>query len=182
MKTKTTVRLLMLGMGAAFVSQAAWAQTDSAQKGLPALIQVAAGNTLVLEAKAEGTIAYECRKEQVPLTAYKWVVDGPDAILKDKNGKEIGKYEGPPARWSHEDGSFVTGSQVAVSPNGSKNIPYQLVKADVSGGLGKLTALSYVQRVNTQGGVAPSKKCSADNEGDQVNVDYKADYRFWKAN
>jgi len=44
-----------------------------------------------------------------------------------------------------------------VSPNGSKNIPLQLVKADVAGGQGALTAVSYVQRVNTQGGVAPSK-------------------------
>lgn len=182
MTYKIASRSIAITLCALATQHVAFAQTDPAQKGLPALIQVAAGNTLVLEAKAEGTIAYECRKEQAPLTAYKWVVDGPDAILKDKNGKEIGKYEGPPARWSLDDGSFVTGSQVAVSPNGSKNIPYQLVKADVSGGLGKLTALSYVQRVNTLGGVAPSKKCSADNERDKVEVGYQAEYRFWKAN
>lgn len=160
----------------------AQAQTDADQKGLPALIQVAAGNTLVLEARAEGKITYECSKEKDPLTSYKWVMAGPKAVLKNSEGKEIGDYSGPPARWASKDGSFVTGSQVAVSRNGEKNIPYQLVKADVSGGLGIMTTVSYVQRVNTQGGVAPSKKCTADNAGDKVDVDYKADYKFWKAN
>jgi hypothetical protein len=56
------------------------------------------------------------------------------------------------------------------------------VKADVAGGQGALTAVSYVQRVNTQGGIAPAKKCSADNDGEKAEVSYKAEYRFWKAN
>lgn len=160
----------------------AQAQTDADQKGLPSLIQVAAGNALVLEASAEGKITYECSKEKDPLTTYKWVMVGPNAVLKNSEGQEIGDYSGPPARWASKDGSFVTGSQVAVSRNGEKNIPYQLVKADVSGGFGVMTAVSYVQRVNTQGGVAPARKCTADNAGDKVDVDYTADYRFWKTN
>ena len=174
--------LLMFGLAALGAHPAVFAQTDSAQKGLPALIQVATANSLVLETKASGTIEYQCSKEKDPLTTYKWTMVGPKAELTSKSGDKIGDYSGPPARWTHKDGSFVTGSQVAVSPNGSKNIPLQLVKADVSGGLGALTAISYVQRVNTQGGVAPAKKCSADNEGDKEEVDYEAEYRFWKTN
>lgn len=174
--------LLMFVLVALCAQPAAFAQTDSAQKGLPALIQVATANTLVLETKASGTIEYQCSKEKDPLTAYKWIMVGPNAELTDEAGEKVGDYTGPPARWAHKDGSFVTGSQVAVSPNGSKNIPLQLVKTDVSGGLGALTAISYVQRVNTQGGVAPSKKCTADNEGEKAEVSYKAEYWFWKAN
>lgn len=174
--------LLMFGLATLGAQAVAFAQTDSAQKGLPALIQVATGNTLVLETKANGTIKYQCSKEKDPLTTYKWTMTGPTAELMNAEGDKVGDYSGPPARWAHKDGSFVTGSQVAVSPNGSKNIPMQLVKADVSGGLGALTAISYVQRVNTKGGVAPSKKCSAENEGGQAEVKYSAEYRFWKAN
>lgn len=158
------------------------AQPDSMQKGLPALIQVAAGNSMVLDAGAKGTITYACRKEKEPLTTYKWIVVGEQAVLNDSKGKEIGTYSGPPARWAINDKSFVNGSQVAVSPNGVKNLPFQLVKADVAGGQGTLTAVSYVQRVNTQGGVAPKGKCSSDNDGQKVEVDYQAEYRFWKAN
>ena len=158
------------------------AEPDQVQKGLPALIQVAAGNSVVLEAQAKGTITYACRKEKEPLTTYKWIVAGEQGVLKDSEGKEIGTYSGPPARWSVDDKSFVNGSQVAVSPNGAKNIPFQLVKADVAGGQGVLTAVSYVQRVNTKGGVAPSKKCTVDNVGEKAEVKYSAEYRFWKTN
>lgn len=173
--------LLTAGLLALQIQPLAFAQTDPVQKDLPALIQVATANTLVLETKASGTIEYQCSKEKDPLTTYKWSMVGPKAELTDRSGDKVGDYSGPPARWAHKDGSFVTGSQVAVSPNGSKNIPLQLVKADVSGGLGALTAISYVQRVNTEGGVEPSKKCSADNEGEKAEVSYRAEYRFWKA-
>lgn len=174
--------LLMFGLVALCAQPAAFAQTDSAQKDLPALIQVATANTLVLETKASGTIEYQCSKEKDPLTTYKWTMVGPKAELTDEGDETVGDYSGPPARWAHKDGSFVIGSQVAVSPNGSKNIPLQLVKADVAGGQGALTGVSYVQRVNTQGGIAPAKKCSADNDGEKAEVSYKAEYWFWKAN
>lgn len=182
MKPKSSATLLSICIGTLAFQQPATAQTDPAQKDLPALIQVAAGNKLVLEAQAEGTITYECRKEKDPLTAYKWTMVKPQAVLKNSEGKEIGTYSGPPARWAMKDGSFVTGSQVAVSPNGEKNIPLQLAKADVSGGLGELTAITYIQRVNTKGGAAPKGKCSESNEGEKAEVDYSAQYRFWKGN
>lgn len=171
-----------LSIVVAFAPGLLFAQTGASQKDLPALIQVATGNSLVLETKASGTIEYRCSKAQDPLTTYKWVMVGPQADLSDQGGEKIGDYSGPPARWTHKDGSFVTGSQVAVSPNSSKNIPLQLVKTDVSGGLGALTAISYVQRVNTKGGVAPSKKCTVDNVGEKAEVKYSAEYRFWKTN
>ena len=180
MKLELNATLLSICIGTLALQQPATAQTDPAQKDLPALIQVAAGNKLALEAEAEGTITYECRKEKDPLTAYKWIMVSPQAVLKNSAGKEIGTYSGPPARWSLKDESFVTGSQVAVSPNGEKNIPLQLAKADVSGGLGELTAVTYIQRVNTKGGAAPKGKCSESNEGEKSQVQYRALYRFWK--
>lgn len=180
MKPELNATLLAVCVGTFVFQQPATAQTEPAQKDLPALIQVAVGNKLVLEAQAEGTITYECRKEKDPLTAYKWAMVSPQAVLKNSEGKEIGHYSGPPARWTLNDDSFVTGSQVAVSPNGEKNIPLQLAKADVSGGLGELTAITYIQRVNTKGGAAPKGKCSEINEGEKTEVDYSARYRFWK--
>ena len=176
------IKQCFLFLSITLLAATSYAQMHTDQKNLPALIQVATGNTLVLETRAEGQITYECSKEKDPLTAYKWTMAGPKAELSSRGGEKIGDYSGPPARWAHKDGSFVTGSQVAVSPNGSKNIPLQLVKADVAGGQGALTGVSYVQRVNTQGGVAPAKKCSADNDGEKAEVSYKAEYRFWAVN
>ena len=77
--------LLMLGLAALCAQPLAFAQTDSAQKGLPALIQVATANTLVLETKASGTIEYQCSKEKDPLTTYKWSMVGPKQLLCKSN-------------------------------------------------------------------------------------------------
>ena len=81
MKPELNATLLSICIGTLAFQQLATAQTDPAQKDLPALIQVAAGNKLVLEAQAEGTITYECRKEKDPLTAYKWAMVKPQAVL-----------------------------------------------------------------------------------------------------
>jgi hypothetical protein len=91
--------LLTFGLIALCAQPAVFAQTDSAQKDLPALIQVATANTLVLETKASGIIEYQCSKEKDPLTTYKWTMVGPKAELTDKGGEEVGDYSGPPARW-----------------------------------------------------------------------------------
>jgi hypothetical protein len=70
---------------------------------------------------------------------------------------------------------------VAVAPNGTANIPLQLVKANPATGMGSLQGVSYIQRVNTQGGLAPSSACGTSNEGGKEIVRYQADYIFWKA-
>jgi hypothetical protein len=115
------------------------------------------------------------------LTTYKWLMSSTQAVLIDSDGKEVGQHSSSPSKWSHADGSFVTGSQVAVSPNGEKNLPFQLVKADTAGGQGILTTVSYVQRLNTQGGSAPRSPCTESREGEQAEVAFTASFRFWKA-
>jgi Protein of unknown function (DUF3455) len=42
----------------------------------------------------------------------------------------------------------------------------------------RLTATTYIQRVNTHGGVAPAGKCTA---GQTASVPYTADYYFYRA-
>jgi len=85
------------------------------------------------------------------------------------------------------DGSKVTGKQQAVAPSPAGNIPMQLVKAEPAMGKGMMEGVTYIQRVNTKGGVAPAptdptNPCNASTVGkQQARVDYKADYYFWKA-
>jgi Protein of unknown function (DUF3455) len=42
----------------------------------------------------------------------------------------------------------------------------------------RLTGTTWVQRLNTSGGVAPAGMCTP---GAQARVDYSADYFFWSA-
>ncbi|RYF30784.1 MAG: DUF3455 domain-containing protein, partial [Comamonadaceae bacterium] len=79
------------------------------------------------------------------------------------------------------DGSKLTATQVAVAPNMAGAIPLQLVKGNPAMGTGSMQGVTYIQRVATQGGVAPAMACGAGNVGAKQVVKYQADYIFYKA-
>jgi Protein of unknown function (DUF3455) len=151
------------------------------QSALPEAIKVAAGNKAALETVGVGDITYECRDKKDAAGQYEWAFVGPEAALNDRSGNKIGRYYGPPATWESMDGSKVSGTQLAVSPAAAGNIPLQLVKANPAMGSGAMTGVTYIQRVATQGGVAPAIPCDAASKGKKEVVKYQADYIFYKA-
>jgi hypothetical protein len=158
------------------------APTVFAQTGLPDSIKVPDGHKVALETTGVGEITYECRDKANAPGQTEWTFVGPKAVLNDRSGKPVGTYFGPPATWQAQDGSKITGTQLAVAPAGAGNLPYQLVKANPAEGKGAMSGVSYIQRVALKGGVAPSTECSAANKGTQAVVKYQADYIFWAAN
>ena len=158
------------------------APTVFAQAGLPDSIKVPDGHKVALETTGVGEITYECRDKANAAGQTEWTFVGPKAVLNDRSGKPVGTYFGPPATWQAQDGSKVTGTQLAVAPSGAGNLPYQLVKANPAEGKGAMSGVSYIQRVAIKGGVAPSSECTAANKGQQAVVKYQADYIFWAAN
>ena len=100
------------------------------------------------------------------------------ATLYSGDKRSVGKYYAGPT-WEAADGSKVTGKQVAVSPAAPGNIPLQLVKTDPAMGSGAMTGVTYIQRLNTKGGVAPSMACDAASKGKRQQVAYEADYVFY---
>ena len=152
------------------------------QANLPAAVKVPAGNRVVMKTSTlGGKITCQCRAKKDISDQFEWVFAGPAAGLKDRKGLMVGKYYGPPATWESMDGSKITGTQVAVAPNGDGNIPNQLVKANPAMGLGAMQGVSYIQRVATMGGSAPKSLCAKANEGEKQIVKYSADYIFYKA-
>ena len=151
------------------------------QSMLPAGVQVPPGNKVAMETVGTGDITYECRAKAGAAGSYEWVFVGPDAKLWDRSGKQVGKYYGPPATWENMDGSKVTATQVAVAPAAAGSIPLQLVKANPAMGSGMMTGTTYIQRVATQGGVAPAMACDAGAMGSKQIVKYQADYIFYRA-
>lgn len=151
------------------------------QDKLPAAVQVPAGNKVAMETVGIGEITYQCNPKKDMADQFEWSFVGPDARLNERSGKQVGKYYGPPATWESMDGSKLTGAQVAVAPNGTGNIPHQLVKGNPAMGNGAMTGVTYIQRVSTQGGLAPATACAAGNAGAKQIVKYQADYIFYKA-
>jgi hypothetical protein len=145
---------------------------------LPEAVRVPAGQKQMMATSATGEITYECREKKDMAGQHEWVFVGPVATLYGGDKKTVGKYYAGPT-WEAADGSKVTGKQVAVAPATPGSIPLQLVKAEPAMGAGAMQGVSYIQRLNTKGGVAPAMACDAAGKGQRKVVAYEADYVFY---
>lgn len=146
----------------------------------PPAVTPPAGSNYSMTTVGIGEITYECRAKAGAAGAFEWAFVVPAATLYDSKKAVVGKYYGGPT-WEANDGSKVTGKQLAVAPaSGPQNIPLQLVQANPATGSGAMTDVKYIQRLNTIGGVAPSAPCAMSNTGSKQQVKYQADYVFYK--
>ena len=180
MFTKTTLAALAAVALSACASHMGAPAMSFSQASLPAAVQVPAGHQVAMETVGVGQITYECRAKK-DMAGHEWVFVGPDAKLMDRMGRTVGKYYGPPATWESNDGSKLTGAQVAVAPAAAGSIPLQLVKANPAMGMGAMQGVTYIQRVATQGGVAPAMPCDGSKAGMKQVGNYQAEYILWKA-
>ena len=145
---------------------------------LPDSIRVPAGHVQSLYTTGVGEITYECREKKTG-SGHEWAFLAPVATLSNAKGQVVGKYFAGPT-WQANDGSQVTGKQLAVSPATAGNIPLQLVQANPATGEGAMKGVSFIQRLKTVGGVAPALPCGAEQAGQKQVVPYRADYAFYK--
>ena len=75
----------------------------------------------------------------------------------------------------------VVGARVAAATVDPTAIPWLLLSAKSTAGPGIFADVTYVQRVNTAGGLAPTTDCDADHLGQAVPVPYTAEYFFYRA-
>jgi hypothetical protein len=178
----TTLAVAVAGaLSACAGMQSSAPMSTYSQSALPDAVKVPAGNKVAMETVGVGEITYECRAKANEAGMFEWVFVGPQADLNSRSGAKVGSYFGPPATWASNDGSKITGAQVAVAPSAAGNIPYQLVKANPASGAGAMMGVTYVQRVATKGGVAPAEPCASGVAGKKSVVKYQADYIFWTA-
>jgi hypothetical protein len=150
-------------------------------KGAPALpsptLAVPAGNRLAFHYDAVGVQIYDCKANA---TGASWVFRAPEATLYGKHGKIEGKhYVGP--TWESKDGSTVVGSKVAAFTADPASIPELLLAAVSHTGDGRMSEVTYVQRLDTVGGIAPATGCDATLVGATARIDYTATYYFYEA-
>jgi len=102
------------------------------------------------------------------------------ALLYDSCGKELVHHFGGPTWQWLADSSSVKGAKLAgVDVTGS--IPLLLLKGTPQTATGELSEVSYIQRLDTTGGVAPAAStCTAAHVGEVTNVNYTANYYFYE--
>jgi uncharacterized protein DUF3455 len=162
----------------------------------PANIRVPAGNKAFLDGHAEGTQDYICLASG---QGFVWTFFGPQATLFDDEAKQLithflspNPFETGTARatWQHsKDTSAVWAAAIASSSDSAfvapGAIPWLLLQVvgEQIGPTGghRLTATTFIQRLNTAGGTAPSTGCAVPTDvGKKALVPYAADYIFYK--
>jgi hypothetical protein len=172
---------------------------------VPDDLRVEEGNVPFLIGHAIGTQNYACSPSGA---AFAWVLFTPEATLFNDSGKQLITHFFSPnpdepntdarvvadgairATWEHSgDTSFVWANAVAppsfdpdfVQPNSVAWLKLKTVgtQEGPSGG-DTLTRTTFIQRVNTLGGLAPSTGCSvAADVGKKAFIPYTADYVFY---
>jgi Protein of unknown function (DUF3455) len=136
-----------------------------------------AGRTLL----ARGVQIYECRAKQGDAQASEWAFVAPEAELLDARGKKVGRHFAGPRWESAADGSQLLGAvQARADAPRAGAIPWLLLSTKAEGPRGEFSSTSNIQRINTQGGVAPAgDECTAASRGRTVRVPYTADYVYF---
>src|SRR5215218_1921097 len=176
-------RSILAGLAAAAAALilAQGALAGPAAPAVPTDIAVPEGHKPYLVAHADGVQIYDC--VSVP-GGYAWRLAAPRATLTDDQGKTVASHYGGPT-WEARDGSKVVGKRdkgVNVDPTAIDWL--RLVADSTSAGADgdRLRSTSYIQRINTVGGLAPAAAdCDADATGERREVPYTADYVFFKA-
>ena len=156
---------------AAYVSGARMLSPLPAAAEVPDAI-AAPGEIPVASVHGVGAQVYECQYS--PAGKLVWQFREPVATLLIA-GKTAGRhYAGP--TWEMSDGSAVSAKVLARAPGASANdIPLLKLEVTARHGSGKLSNVTTIQRLNTQGGTADG---ACDSSGALQSVSYTADYVF----
>jgi hypothetical protein len=151
----------------------------AAAPSVPGPVRVPGSPGLIADLRAKGVQIYQCQPAKNDPSQFEWSFKQPEAALSTKGGKSVGKhYAGP--TWEANDGSKVIGEVVGNSPSPKPDsIPWLLLRAKATSGNGLFTGVQYVQRLNTEGGNAPTVGCRPDQAGQQLRATYSADYVFY---
>jgi Protein of unknown function (DUF3455) len=152
-------------------------RTVMAETILPDALKVPDGNNLQLTLHAKGDQVFHC---VLKAGEYSWKWHAPEAKLYDtQNQTEVGSHGAGPS-WTYKDGSGVTAKVLQkVDAENKASAPWLLLEVTAHKGEGLLSLTRYIQRINTQGGVAPESGCDPNHLGAEKKVPYSADYVFF---
>jgi hypothetical protein len=146
---------------------------------VPATLRAPEGQKLVETTHAVGVQIYVCQAAKDDPARLEWAFKAPEADLKGRGGRSVGKHYAGPS-WESKDGSKVVGSPLAKESPDPKSIPWLLLTAKTTSGKGIFSDVHSIQRLRTVGGMAPSGGCGQPMLGQELRVSYSADYLFYR--
>ena len=140
------------------------------------------GTCTNLQAPAGSKLAVHLYATGVQISSWSgtsWVFIAPSAVLSADAGghSTVGThYAGP--TWESNSGSTVVGTVFERCTVSASAIPWLSLTAVSSAGPGFFDGVTFIQRVNTVGGIAPTS--AGTSVGQIVSVPYTAEYYFYR--
>ena len=192
--------LAVLG-GVAFAGGGSWDGRAITPPSVPDQLNVEEGNEPFLLGHAIGTQNYSCQPSGAGVA---WVLFTPQATLFDDDGRQLITHFSSPnpvenslvrASWQHSRDTSRVWAKLVQSATSSTDpafvrpdaIAWLLLNVKDTGrqagptGGSTLTQTTFIQRVHTVGGLAPSTGCLQSTDlGNKAFVPYRADYFFYR--
>jgi len=152
------------------------ASNDGQRVDLPYVcdgLQVPSDNRLAFRVYAVGVQSYRWNGTS-------WAFVEPIATLyaDPQFTEKVGThYAGP--TWEGNDGSKVVATRLADCSPDPTAIPWLLLQASTNSGPGIFDAVTFIQRVNTKGGLAPTAPGAS--TGVVAQIPYTTEYYFYRA-
>lgn len=124
---------------------------------------------------AVGVQIYTC---EATTTGHAWIFKAPEASLFDRPSHVVLEHYAGPTWEAVSDHSKVVARKIAEFSPHTDAIPELLLQVTSHVGKGALAEVTYIQRLHTAGGVAPTIACDPGRVGSTVRVDYTATYTF----
>jgi len=179
----TVIALVVAGCASAPTAPAPGGEPGGApgRTELPSLgffshIKVPDGYDAALRLAGRGVQIFRCEQRA---DGWQWIFRVPEADLVDGSGHVLVRH-GANFSFEHIDGSRLLGTVAAFDESPRGTDLRWLLFSTRSFGTGDLTNITYVQRVNTAGGMPPAR-CEAKQQNQLLRVDFSADFVFYKA-
>ncbi len=136
---------------------------EPAQPSIPAKLVPKEGQPF-LTLKGEGAQVFRCTKDSKG-TYYK--AERPEVNLFNSDGEQVGQLSGPMSSFAAMDGSNIVSARIvaySTAADPTTDMVWALMKAYSDPGEGTFNDVTYIQRLNTHGGL-PLQECVPADEG-----------------
>lgn len=148
-------------------------------RNAPPTLAPPSSDVLLFEFEAQGVQIYACEAQPEDPTTFAWTFKAPEAELRNARDEVVATHFAGPT-WQGKDGSTVVAEVAERADAPSKDaIPWLLLEAKSHTGGGAFSTISYIQRLDTVGGIAPGTGCDAAHANAESRVPYEATYAFY---
>jgi Protein of unknown function (DUF3455) len=181
----STIALTCLWLSGSALAATPDAGSELPLPSVPSAIAAPATQRVAFTFFAKGTQNYRCASQAD--AGFGWAFVGPEANLyatASEGAPVAGTHFAGPSWKLSKDNSTIVGdganAQRANAPDPAAAVPWLLIPKKSAEGAGAFSRVTFVQRVETVGGVAPpAASCTTSNDGTVQKVPYTARYHFY---